>query len=62
MPEIRVARYMADRLSDHAADIEQAINSLRSDGWYVSAQQLQNAVQILQDVERRLRNDGDLNG
>jgi hypothetical protein len=55
---VRLARELADtasRIGGHAHSVDTV-------GWHVSAQQLRNAVQLLQDVERRLRNGDDWRG
>lgn len=62
MPEVRSAKRLADRLADLAIFLRTYSRDLRGDGWHVSAQQLWNAVNLLQDVERRLRNGDDQNG
>jgi hypothetical protein len=62
MPEVSAAQRMADRLLAIAAKLDVDRHALSEEGWKVSAQQIKNAVSLLYDVERRLRNGDDWRG
>ena len=62
MPEVFSVARVAQRLRETADRLEFDAHALRDEGWRISAQQLRNAVDLLYDVERRLKNGDDWRG
>ncbi len=56
------ARRLATKVGNMATVLSTEVHDLGLNDWPVSAQQLQNAVNLLRDVERRLRNGMDWQG
>lgn len=57
-----VAGDIAERVSDLHNSIAVLAHFLSKEGWNVSGQQLRNAANLVQDVERRLHNRDDVKG
>jgi hypothetical protein len=58
----RTASRRANDVSEEIGDLERLRVFLVDEGWRVTAQQVANTINLLHDVERRLRNGDDWRG